>query len=143
MHVRGWMVAAVWIEDSQGRFVKTLLLRGQKQKKKLGAWKAASRGSTADAVTGATYAEWGRIEAAWDGRDASGADAPDGVYRLCAETAWRNEAGPRIEGVEFEKGPGESCPQAPDAGAFRDVRVNWKPGAPAGSGDRLPAVPQR
>jgi hypothetical protein len=135
-------VAAVWIEDAQGRFVKTLLLRGQKQKKKLEAWRAASGGNVADAVTGATYAEWGGIEAVWDGRDKSGADAPDGVYRLCAETAWRNEAGPRIEGVKFEKGPGESRPAGPDADAFRDIRVAWKPGTASGAENPPPAVPK-
>lgn len=135
-------VAAVWIEDAQGRFVKTLLLRGQKQKKKLEAWRAASGGNVADAVTGATYADWGGIEATWDGRDASGADAPDGVYRLCAETAWRNEAGPRIEGAKFEKGPVEARPEVPDAGAFREIRVLWKPGTAAGAKSPPPAIPK-
>ncbi len=121
-------VAAVWVEDADGRFVKTLLVRGLKQTKRLEAWRAASSTNTTDAVTGPTFTEWGKISATWDGRTAAGQPAPDGVYRLCAESTWWNGAGPRIDGVKFQKGAAPSKPDVPDAGAFRDIYVSWTPG---------------
>ena len=120
-------VAAVWIEDAQGTFVKTLLVRGLKQNKRLEAWKAASGGTMVDGVTGPTLTEWGKISAKWDGTDAAGKPVADGAYKLRAESTWWNGAGPQIAGIVFEKGPKASTPDAPDAGAFRDIFVGWKP----------------
>ncbi len=121
-------VAAVWIEDAGGKFVKTLLVHGLKQNKRLEAWRAASGGAMVDIVTGPTLTEWGKITAKWDGKDAAGQPAPDGVYKLRAESTWWNGAGPQIDGVKFEKGPKASKPDVPDAGAFRDIYVGWQPG---------------
>jgi hypothetical protein len=121
-------VAAVWIEDDGGRFVRTILVRGLKQNKRLEAWRAASGGAMVDIVTGPTFTEWGKITATWDGKDAAGKLVPDGAYKLRAESTWWNGAGPRIDGVKFEKGPKVSKPEVPDAGAFRDIYVSWQPG---------------
>ena len=121
-------VAAVWIEDAKGAFVKTLRVDGKKQTKRLEAWRKASGDNMADAVTGATLTQWGAIAASWDGRDAKGQPAPDGVYVLRAETVWWNGAGPQIEGVRFEKGLKPVKPEVPDAGAFRKITVSWTPG---------------
>ena len=38
-----------------------------------------------------------------------------------------DQTGPQIAGIVFEKGPKASTPDAPDAGAFRDIFVGWKP----------------
>ena len=123
-------VAAVWIEDAEGRFVRTLVVRGLKQNKRLEAWRAASSGVMTDVVTGPTFTDWGKLSATWDGKDAAGKPVPDGEYKVRAESVWWNGTGPQIPGVKFEKGSKAAMPDVPDAGAFKDIFVSWKPAGP-------------
>lgn len=126
-------VVAVWIEDANGRFVRTLAVEGRKQWRRLEAWRAAAgRAAGPDAVTGATRTNWGRFSASWDGTIEGGRTAPDGEYRVRIETTWWNGAGPRVDDLKFTKGPTPQQATRPDVGPFREIRIDWKPASRAG-----------
>jgi hypothetical protein len=95
---------AVWIEDSQGRYVKTLYATrytangGWRQRPtSIPVWVAKSglAGLTRtqiDAVTGATPRA-GRLTYTWDGTDSRGTALPPGSYAICLEGTlrWENQ----------------------------------------------------
>lgn len=78
---------AVWIEDADGNFVKTLALyhraHGDNWLKTLSAWYAASGGT--DTTTSGTVPA-GSFTAVWDGSTAAGARAAQGSYYVCVES---------------------------------------------------------
>lgn len=121
-------VVAVWVEDANGRFVRTLAVEGRKQWKRLEAWRAsAGREGRADAVTGATRTDWGWFSTSWDGTFSGGTPAPDGKYRVRIETTWWNGAGPRVDDLTFTKGAASQQLTRPAAGPFSEIRLEWKP----------------
>ncbi len=121
-------VVAVWIEDAQGRHVRTLAVEGRRQWRRLEAWRAAAgRGAGPDAVTGATRTGWGRFTASWDGTLNGGKVAPDGEYRVRIETTWWNGAGPRVDDLKFTKGPAPQQATRPDSGPFSEIQLAWQP----------------
>lgn len=80
-------VHVVWVEDSNGVFVKTLDLWGNKRVHNLTNWFEASgskRGEI-DGITTATLKTYGRYESEWDMTDKQGNTVPDGEYRINLE----------------------------------------------------------
>ncbi len=78
---------AVWIEDANGNFVKTLALyhkaNGDNWLNSLSHWYAASGGT--DTTTSGTVPA-GSFSTTWDGTTAAGARAPLGEYYVCIES---------------------------------------------------------
>jgi len=93
---------AVWIEDAQGRYVKTLYAtkftaKGGWQKRELSLplWVKQSNlakmdKSQVDAITGSTP-KGGDLRYVWDGTDSTGKAVPAGEYRVIVEASLRNE----------------------------------------------------
>jgi hypothetical protein len=93
---------AVWIEDTQGRYIKTLYATRftaaggwQKREYSLPLWVKQSNlegmnKTQVDALTGATPKS-GNLRYVWDGTDAMGRSLPAGEYRVLMEAALRNE----------------------------------------------------
>ena len=132
---------AVWVEDSQGKFIKTLYATkftaagGWKRREtSIPIWVKKSgladlKGAQVDAITGATP-KTGALKYTWDGKDSSGKAVPAGNYVLFLEGTLRqenqvlcrapislgNEAKPAEVSVEY-KG---------DAGADRAMIVDVK-----------------
>ena len=77
---------AVWVEDANGTFVKTLLLchlNGQDRwLNEMSAWYQASGGT--DTTTEGTKPA-GSYDCTWDGTDATGAKVKAGTYNICIE----------------------------------------------------------
>ena len=73
-------IVAIWIEDMQGNFIKTRLLKAEKRKEWLLTWNDKSGGSTVDDLTGATIDNHQTHTIAWDGTDESGSQVDDGEY---------------------------------------------------------------
>ena len=75
----------VWVEDKEGRAVRTLRVWGNRPKyyRHLRAWKAAG-GAAVDGVSGATRPN-GAYRTTWDGLGADGQPLPPGKYVLRAE----------------------------------------------------------
>lgn len=85
-------ITALWVEDSDGLFVKTLGAWAATRKKYLYSWKT-SQGST-DGTTGATRSGHGTpLSVTWDGTDDEGAAMKADTYRLRGELTDRNGAG--------------------------------------------------
>ena len=79
---------AVWVEDSKGRFVRTLFVSGfagwvGKRQVTLPQWGKAS-GFKADAATGASI-DYGSVTFIWDLKDGSGKRAKKGKYIIKVE----------------------------------------------------------
>jgi len=78
---------AVWIEDADGNFVKTLALyhkaNGDNWLNTLSTWYAASGGT--DTTTSGTVPA-GSFTTTWDGTTASGDRAAQGTYYVCIES---------------------------------------------------------
>lgn len=78
---------AVWIEDANGNFVKTLALyhkaNGDNWLNSLSTWYSSSGG--ADTTTSGTVPA-GSFTATWDGSTAEGGRAEQGTYFVCIET---------------------------------------------------------
>jgi hypothetical protein len=121
-------IVAVWIEDDQGTFVRTLLMLSEIEKIHLVEWNLVSGGNTFDAVTGASPHDHGTTHAGvWNLQDAMEAIVADGDYVLRIEMTEDNSAGPPPEGplrtIPFTLGDGHFDIQPADGEIFHSVRV--------------------
>ncbi len=82
---------AVWIEDSHGKFVKTLYVSGfsgfaREKQVNLPIWANSSQFET-DGTTGASI-DWGKHTYVWDLTDHQGKRVKNGVYKVNIEASW-------------------------------------------------------
>ena len=141
-------LVAVWVTDSQGSYVRTLLCRGKRYTRNLRARMESSHGDTTDAVTGATLHTFRKHQVVWDCKNSKGEIVPDGVYRLHIELLDGKSAVTPDAHLEITKGPNASQSQPPDLANFRKMTLSYSPGASAtavsGAGARpVPGRPVR
>lgn len=122
-------VMAIWIENNSGKFIKTLLVYGDKRKTHLNVWESSTSlaGSTfnsADAVTGATQTNHGLRNCNWDGTDFNRINVPDGDYKLRIELTDKNETG-NVASLNFTKGPGPFKQSSSNINGFSSISLNW------------------
>lgn len=122
-------VMAVWIENNQGKFIKTLLVYGDKRKTHLNVWESSTSlaGSTfnsVDAITGATQANHRLRNCSWDGTDFNRMNVPDGDYKLRIELTDKNETG-NVASLSFTKGPNSFKQNFSNTAGFSTVSLNW------------------
>ncbi len=82
---------AVWIEDANGQFIKTIFVSGfsgfaKEKQVNLPIWANSSQFET-DGTTGASI-DWGRHNFVWDLTDHEGKRIADGLYKIIVETSW-------------------------------------------------------
>ena len=134
---------AIWIEDSNGKFVKTLTEWGITRKYDLLAWKASSgyniTGLTVvpgkepslpqpDATTGATLTNYGKMSCTWNGKNTTGELVADGTYKVRFELTDDGTDGVVSNmTVSFTKGPTAATPAAPNVTSFGTNSVSWVP----------------
>lgn len=122
-------VVAVWIEDGQGNFVKTLLAYAANRKTHLNTWQAATNNAgseynTTDAITGATQNSHATRTCNWDGTDFMGNEMPDGDYTVWMELTDKNSTG-NFSSFAFTKGS-ENVSITPDnAPSFSSIQIVW------------------
>lgn len=97
-------VGAVWIENGNNQFVKTLEVWAAKRSQYLVKWKAASGGNKVDAVTSATKNSHVSHTDTWDGTDVNGNIVPDGPYHVYVEFTEYDGPGKWTQ-MDFDKGP--------------------------------------
>lgn len=85
-------VGAVWLESSDGSFIKTLEVWGSRRLKHAVAWRAASGGDTVDAITGATRRNHGAHTVRWDCQDNRGETRSAGPLELHIELTEEDSA---------------------------------------------------
>jgi hypothetical protein len=122
-------VMAVWIENNSGKFIKTLLVYGDKRKTHLNAWQSSTSQvgaafNSVDAITGATQSDHRLRTCSWDGTNFSRIDVPDGDYKLRMELTDKNESG-SVASLNFTKGPNQYKYNSSNLSGFTSVSLNW------------------
>lgn len=128
-------VLAIWVEDSSGDFVKTLLAYANNRRTHLNTWEAStteagSAFNVTDAVSGATQSSHGTRTAEWDGTNYSGTLVPDGEYRLRMELTDKNETG-NTASFTFTKGTTAQDLTPGNVPSFSSITISWDPMATA------------
>ena len=130
-------IVAVWIEDSNGGFVKTIGRWSATRTSHLVAWVAAS-GRDTDAVSGATRANHDqRLTVTWDLTDTTATAVADGDYVLRMELADRNSNSPadNNQGSFPFTIDGQDSSQSVAGGGFLNVAIDVAYAAPADCGN--------
>lgn len=122
---------AIWVEDDQGNFVKTLLAYAQLYKTHLNNWQASTTAAgspfnTTDAISGASMTNHGTRTCTWDGTDYQGTLMSDGSYRVCMEMTESNATG-KYSYFSFTKSSSEDNQTPSDAPSFSDIVLGWTP----------------
>jgi hypothetical protein len=123
-------VLAIWVEDSSGKFVKTLLAYADKRKQHLNTWEAATTAAgsvynSIDAITGATQSTHATRKCSWNGTDYNKNAVADGDYKLRMELTDKNGTG-NTASFTFTKGPNsQKLTPADVLPSFKTVSLNW------------------
>lgn len=115
-------IGAIWIEDEQGTYVKTLARWAAARAMYLRAHQAKSGGDLTDAVTSATLATHQVHEVGWNLTDRRGAPVPKGNYRLALELTDRDASGPLLY-VPFTYDDAPLVLTPPGTAQFRDIEL--------------------
>jgi hypothetical protein len=124
-------IVAIWIEDNQGNFVKTLLAYAQNRKTHLNTWEASTTAAgspfnTVDAITGATKTSHGTRTCTWNGTGVNGAQVADGTYRIRMELTDKNNTG-NFSTFTFTKGLSPENQTPANVPSFASIIIDWVP----------------
>lgn len=119
-------VAAVWITDRAGTFVKTLATWGGPRLTGALEWLTVSSGNRVDAISEASRRTSGPISAQWNCTDTTGQAVPLGSYSVCIE--FEEEVQTSIASCHFTCLP-FSLQEGPSSGDWMDetnfVSMSW------------------
>ncbi len=124
-------IVAIWIEDANGKFVKTLLGSTSGERQYLVTWKAAtilggSQYNTVDAVTSATYSSHAARTGTWNGTNTAKSLVDDGTYKVRFEVTDHNSLG-YVGTYTFTKGAAPVSLSPANAGLLTGISVSWVP----------------
>jgi len=124
-------IVAIWVEDSQGNFVKTLMAYAQNRKTHLNMWQASTGAAgteynTTDAITGATRTSHNTRECTWDVTDYNGELMADGAYFVWMELTDKNGTG-NYSSFAFTKNDTEELQTPLNVPSFSNISINWDP----------------
>ncbi len=124
-------VVAIWIENENGEFIKTLMAYANNQKKHLNTWEASTSAAGSaynviDAITGATRTSHSTRSAYWDATGINGFTVVDGKYKVWMELTDKNGTG-NFSSFEFEKGQDEVTLTPFNVPSFSSININWTP----------------
>jgi hypothetical protein len=127
-------VLAVWVEDGNGNFVKSLKVMANKRIQYLYSWNARSGGNKVDAITGATLGSHQTHTLSWNCTNLSENIVPDGDYKLVVEFTDQHAQGPKYS-IPFTKGSSSVHLTAPNQTNFKDMVVDYS--APVSVGQQV------
>jgi hypothetical protein len=124
-------IVAIWVEDNQGNFVKTLMAYAQTRKTHLNTWEASTTAAgspfnTVDAISGATRSSHATRTCTWNGTDINANVVPDGTYRLRMELTDKNNTG-NFSTFTFTKGLTPENQAPGNVPSFTSISINWEP----------------
>jgi len=124
-------IVAIWIENEQGEFVKTLLAYAQARKTHLNNWQATTTAAgtqynTTDAITGATRSNHGTRECSWNGLDYNNLAVGDGTYYVWMELTDKNATG-NYSSFAFNKDEDPNTQTPDDVPSFSSISIAWQP----------------
>ncbi|MFQ5604327.1 MAG: DUF2271 domain-containing protein [bacterium] len=125
-------IGAIWVENAQNQFVKTLEVWARKRMKHLVKWGAASSQNVVDAVTSATLRSHQQHSVTWNCTDSNGAVVADGNYQIIVEFAEHNAASSGAApgkwlAVTFNKGSSPQNLKPADETYFKNIVLNYTP----------------
>jgi hypothetical protein len=127
-------VVAVWVEDSQGNFVKTIDRWSAVRTQHLVAWRAKAGTADVDSVSGATRLDHATpIQIQWKLKDRNRMPVPDGTYTIRMESAEANsvtEAENNQGTFTFTSGAQAQAQPAQTDGGFSNVTIDYTPPPP-------------
>lgn len=135
-------VGAVWVENSNGQFVKTIerwaSSATDKGRKHLVAWIAKAGAGDTDAVSSATLANYSKQHVAtWDMKDKNGVVVPNGTYTIRMELADSNssQASQNAQGTfTFNKNGTSASTTGGSNGGFTNVAIDYSATGGGGGG---------
>jgi hypothetical protein len=124
-------IVAIWIEDGQGNFIKTLLAYAETRKTHLNTWEASTTAAgspfnTVDAITGATKTTHAARTCNWNGTDVNGNLVPDGSYKVRMELTDKNSTG-NYSTFTFTKDTNPENQAPGNVPSFSSIFINWEP----------------
>ncbi|MEA4981669.1 MAG: DUF2271 domain-containing protein [Paludibacter sp.] len=125
-------IVAMWIEDSSGKFVKTLLAYASERKQHLKTWKAVttvagSAYNTVDAITGATQNSHATRTCTWNGKNRSSVLVADGTYKLRMEVTDNDGTVQNLATFTFTKGTSIQTLNPATTNGFSNISIEWIP----------------
>ena len=116
-------IGAIWVQDAQGNWIKTLEHWAGFRWYYLFKYNAANpNGNVVDAVTSATLTRHGTHQATWNLLDANGDEVPDGDYSIVMEMTDQESMGPSTA-VVFTLGSDPLTQSYPDDGHFTNMSL--------------------
>jgi len=124
-------IVAIWVEDSNGKFVKTLMAYADRRQTHLNTWEAATTNAGSafnkvDAVSGATRSNHAKRQCTWNGTNYKGQAVADGTYKLWMELTDKNSTGNKSS-FTFVKGTAEQKLNPANVPSFSAISINWLP----------------
>jgi hypothetical protein len=124
-------IVAIWIEDDQGNFVKTLMAYAQNRRTHLNTWEASTTAAgepfnTVDAITGPTRNSHNTRTCTWDGTDVESNIVGDGTYFVWMELTDKNGTG-NFSSFSFSKGLMVVNLNPLNVPSFSSISINWEP----------------
>ncbi|HLO90084.1 MAG TPA: DUF2271 domain-containing protein [Lentimicrobium sp.] len=124
-------IIAIWIEDEQGHFVKTLMAYAATRMTHLNTWEAStsqagSPYNVVDAITGATRSSHSTRTCTWNGTDVNGNVVADGIYSIRMELTDKNGTG-NFTTFSFEKSLESVMLTPANVPSFSSISLNWEP----------------
>lgn len=122
---------AIWIENDNGEFVKTLMAYAQGRRTHLNIWQASTGAAgteynTIDAITGATRNSHAIRTCTWNGLDYNDNLMEDGSYQVWMELTDKNNTG-NYSSFTFLKGIDPDSQNPFDVPSFSDISIHWQP----------------
>lgn len=115
-------IGAIWVEDSAGKFIKSLKVWARTRISYLTRWQSTSAGNTVDATTSATLSTHQAHTVTWNCTDVNRNVVPDGSYRILFEMTEKNGAGPNLT-LNFTKGATSQTITPADAANFKSMQL--------------------
>jgi hypothetical protein len=136
-------VGAIWIEDSTGKFVKSVKVWAAARKQYLTNWQTSSAGNTVDAVTSATITTHQTHNVTWNCTDVNKAVVANGNYRVRFEFTEANATG-KVTAVNFTKGTSSQTITPANETNFTNMQLVFTAGltpAPTAVPTAIPTTP--
>lgn len=119
-------IVAIWVVNSSGVFVKSLLVNAVARQQYLYTWITSSSLNKVDATTGATRVGHGTLTCSWNGKNVSEVVVPDGSYTVKMELTDKHSQG-NLGSFTFVKGPSVCIVTPADVPSFASTSIKWIP----------------
>ena len=117
---------AIWVENNDGKFVRTLQVQASHHKAQLYTWNITTHGNSVDAVTGPTLPDYKTVTVIWNCKDTTGTVVKDGKYQIVTEFSSEHAQGP-LQRVPFIKGVSAVMLNPSKETYFTDIKLVYTP----------------